>query len=332
MAVSIEMENLKIFETFNRAKIILGTHKKICVSISGGSDSDIIMDIVEKTKTPDNYVEYVFCDTGLEYEATKRHLDYLENKYGIKITRLKAEKPIPLCVKEYGVPFLSKDISQKIEAFQKKGFDFKDEPYEKLLAKYNKFVSSIGWWCNRKQGVVYNICRHRGLKEFLVDNKIPFNVSAKCCTYSKKLPIKKYLKENHFDLEVIGVRKAEGGIRATSYSNCFSESKDGIDQYRPIFFWTNGDKKEYEKANDIVHSDCYTKYGLKRTGCVGCPFNRNLLSDLEAIKEFEPKLYKACMKVFGASYEFTKKYREYAAMMKKQEKNKGQLFLKDETT
>ena len=148
MAVSIEMENLKIFETFNRAKIILGTHKKILVSISGGSDSDIIMDIIEKVKTPDNYVEYVFCDTGLEYEATKRHLNYLENRYGVKITRLKAEKPIPLCVKEYGVPFLSKFVSEMISRLQGKGFEFKDENYEELLQKYTKAKLSVQWWCN----------------------------------------------------------------------------------------------------------------------------------------------------------------------------------------
>ena len=41
---------------------------------------------------------------------TKEHLDYLEQKYGIKIKRLKPEKPIPTCVKQYGVPFLSKYV------------------------------------------------------------------------------------------------------------------------------------------------------------------------------------------------------------------------------
>ena len=195
MAVSIEMENLKIFETFNRAKIILGTHKKILVSISGGSDSDIIMDIIEKVKTPDNYVEYVFCDTGLEYEATKRHLNYLENRYGVKITRLKAEKPIPLCVKEYGVPFLSKFVSEMISRLQGKGFEFKDENYEELLQKYTKAKLSVQWWCNSNSNKNipksrFDISRNKYLKEFLIDNKIPFNVSAECCTYSKKRPAK----------------------------------------------------------------------------------------------------------------------------------------------
>ena len=31
-------------------------------------------------------VSYIWCDTGLEYQATKDHLKYLEDKYKIEIT------------------------------------------------------------------------------------------------------------------------------------------------------------------------------------------------------------------------------------------------------
>jgi hypothetical protein len=71
---------------------------------------------------------------------------------------------------------------------------------------------------------------------------------------------------------------------------------------------------------DVQHSRCYTEYGLKRTGCVGCPFNPHITEELEIIKEHEPTLYKAVVNIFGKSYEYTKKYREFVKMMKAKEK------------
>lgn len=41
---------------------------------------------------------------------------------------------------------------------------------------------------------------------------------------------------------------------------------------------------------------------MKRTGCVGCPFNSRVGEELAVIKEHEPKMYTACMNVFGESY------------------------------
>ena len=60
---------------------------KIMVSISGGSDSDIMLDMFEKLGYDEGEVVYVWFDTGLEYDATRRHLTYLEQKYGIEIKR-----------------------------------------------------------------------------------------------------------------------------------------------------------------------------------------------------------------------------------------------------
>lgn len=61
-------------------------YKNIVCSISGGSDSDVMLDIIHKVDI-DKKVRYVWFDTGLEYGATKRHLEYLEKRYGIKIER-----------------------------------------------------------------------------------------------------------------------------------------------------------------------------------------------------------------------------------------------------
>lgn len=75
---------------------------------------------------PLSEVHYAFFDTGLEFAATKRHLEYLEQKYGITIERYRAKIPVPLGVKKYGVPFLSKKISNNIQRLQKHGFKWED--------------------------------------------------------------------------------------------------------------------------------------------------------------------------------------------------------------
>ena len=65
----------------------------------------------------------------------------------------------------------------------------------------------------------------------------------------------------------------------------------------------------------ITHSKCYTEYGLKRTGCAGCPFGRDFEQELDVIANYEPKLYKAVNNIFGDSYEYTRKYREFVKRM-----------------
>lgn len=56
------------------SKINSPKYKKIVCSISGGSDSDVMLDIVWRCDK-DNKVDYVWFDTGLEYQATKDHLN-----------------------------------------------------------------------------------------------------------------------------------------------------------------------------------------------------------------------------------------------------------------
>ena len=167
----------------------------------------------------------------------------------------------------------------------------------------------------------FSINRNRFLKEFIIHNPPDFPISNKCCEYAKKKPAKKFIKENNADLEITGIRKAEGGVRSANYKTCFSECKSkGCDTYRPLFWYTNSDKKYYEELCNIQHSRCYTEYNLKRTGCVGCPFNPRINEELAIIEQNEPQLYKAAMNIFGKSYEYTAKYRAFVKEMKAKEK------------
>lgn len=81
--------------------------------------------------------------------------------------------------------------------------------------------------------------------------------------------------------------------------------------YRPIFWYGIEDKKDYESYASIQHSKCYTEYGLKRTGCAGCPFGRDFEFELEVLKTHEPMLYKAANNIFKDSYEYTRRYKAF---------------------
>ena len=311
------MDNLAIVESELKTKNILvrPQYRNIMCSISGGSDSDIILDLCERFKPPNKNIYYVFFDTGLEYQATKDHLDYLENKYNIKIERIRPKKTLPIAVKEYGQPFLSKEVSENIEALQKHNFNFIDISYDKMLS-LGIPKSYCNWWCNISEMRSYSVSSNKHLKEFLILNPPKFKISAKCCYHTKKSLSKKYIKENDIDLKIMGIRRAEGGVRATAYKNCFTTHEEKIDEYRPIFYYKDEDKSFYKLQNNILNSNCYEVYGLKRTGCTGCPFNRNLISEIDIINNFELKLYKATQNIFKDTYEYTKQFRKFQAERK----------------
>lgn len=312
------------------AKINSDKYKKIMCSISGGSDSDIMLDICWRCDK-DNKIDYVWFDTGLEYQATKDHISFLEKKYNIRIIPYKALKPIPTSCRIYGQPFISKYVSECLGRLQKYGFGFEDEPLDVLLDRYCNFNESTGeyrgcksalmWWCNANgEKSRFNIDYNKWLKEFMIQNPPSFEISNKCCKYAKKNVAYKAIKELNYDLNIIGVRKSEGGARASAYKNCFDESGDTFDNYRPLFWYKDSDKEEYCKHYKISYSKCYTGYGLTRTGCCGCPFGRDFEEELKVIQEYEPKLYKAVNNIFRDSYEYTRKYREFCK--NKREENK----------
>lgn len=318
-------------------------YKNIVCSISGGADSDNLLDLI--TKADENKkVKYLFIDTGIEYEATKIQIKKLEDKYGIKINTIRNQKnPIPTVVKKYGQPFLSKQASYYIYQLQRCNFEWEDtDDYIYLIKKYCKCydsphgnhyiklkdgkyykgcVGAILWWCNfcgitewgleRKSQANYCISRNRGLKQFLIENPPNFKISHKCCDCTKKEFAHRIMKANDCDLSIMGLRKSEGGIRSLVYDCTFIEKKGTYDIFLPMFFWTNSDKEEYEKENAIEHSDCYTVYGFSRTGCVCCPFGKNFEEEIKQVEQYEPKLKTLCENVFGDSYEYTRKYLRY---------------------
>lgn len=276
--------------------------EKVALSFSGGKDSSLMLRMIEDLGYK-NKVKVVFFNTLMEYEATYRFIEKKRNE-GWVIDETKPEMPAPLIYKKYGVPFLSKKASEMINRLQRHNFDFindSNKQYCELIFKYPNCSSALKWLC----GENYKINCPKWLRREM-SSGVNFKVGNRCCEFLKKKPVKKYNKENDIKLSVIGVRIAEGGARATAYKSCFLKSNEGY-KYFPLLWFTDEDVAELISDFNIDLSECYTKYGLSRTGCVGCPFSKDYKKELEILKKYEPNKYIACINLFKNSYNLKSK-------------------------
>lgn len=319
-------DDINIVDSFVKADSVINNshYKSIICSVSGGSDSDIMIDLIYRIDK-DKKVKYAWFDTGLEFQATKNHLDYLSVKYNIEIIRERALKPIPIACREYGQPFLNKHVSEMIDRLQRHNFKWENKTFDELIKLYPNCKSALRWWTNSKGQKRLNINYNRYLKDFIIAHPPTFKISSKCCDYAKKNVSKQLVKKEDADLMITGVRKSEGGIRSTAYKNCISLNDKKVDTYRPIFWYKEKTKNNYENKFNVVNSDCYKKYGFKRTGCCCCPYGRAFEKELKVTRIFEPKLYKAVCNIFKESYEYTRMYKDFAQIMKLKE-DKSQII------
>ncbi|MBR3160146.1 MAG: phosphoadenosine phosphosulfate reductase family protein [Atopobiaceae bacterium] len=309
--------NLAIADAALKCQSVFETHEKAIVSISGGADSDVMMDVCERVRQVSPIaITYLFQDTGMEYEATRAHLDYLEDLYGVKIKRNLPDLTVPETCRRYGQPFVSKMVSSVMGGLQRNGFEWEDEPLDVLGRKYPKCKSYLKWWCNEystkmdNPRSIYHVRRNKWLKEFLIENPPQFSISEKCCDRSKKTPSNRYVRLSNADVVLTGVRASERGAR-TIHNKCIIAGNDGPDKYRPLYWLNNDDREQYIDMFGIRNSDCYEVWGFTRTGCAGCPFNKDVFEELDIAERHEPKFVKAARVVFADSYEYTRQYREF---------------------
>lgn len=310
----------------------LKEHPNAICSYSGGSDSDILIHLIETTRQIFNLppVQYAFFNTGLEMEATKRHVKETAEKYGVEIVTHRPKVNIVQATRKYGLPFVSKIMSMGLEGVQKKNIplEIADEyaqaedkaaKRKELSERYLKCESTINFLCccnkdgEPRPNIQLVINSSAYMLDFIKENPIPFRVSNQCCTYCKKNVA--HAAQKGFDMVITGERRDEGGMRSVPRQDCttmcFTESSDGSFRLRPLYYVSDADKQWYKDYYGIKYSDAYEVYGLTRTGCCGCPISSKAVADLEKIRPYEPQLVKAAWNVFGPSYEYRQKYNAY---------------------
>lgn len=311
----------------------------IC-SYSGGSDSDILIDLIEQTRRMFGLpqVKYVFFNTGLEMQATKEHVKATAEKYGVTIEEARPKINIIQAAHQHGIPFVSKIMSAGLSDWQKKNVPLTiAEEYDKasdkaqkrleLKERYPKCESLINFLCccnsagEPRPNIQLVINSSKYMRDFIAKYPPNFKISAKCCDYCKKQLAHKVQKG--YDMIITGERRDEGGMRSVprkdNTSLCFTETSSGQYRLRPLYYVSDKDKAWYKEYYGIRYSDAYEVYGLTRTGCCGCPISHKAIDDLELIRPHEPNVVKAAWNIFGRSYEYRKQYNQYKDMRKKAE-------------
>lgn len=324
--IIIEMEIDDFLLRFNN---VAKNKSKIMVAYSGGKDSDIILSLLKHHNLL-NKVQLVMFDTGIEFEANKKHISKLISE-GIDIKIIRAKKPVPLCTKQYGEPFVSKYVSEMLERLQKHNFSFNEDGlknYSELSKLYPKCLSAIRWWSNyygskydpnKKNQKDYggsskssfNISRNKLLKEYLLKHGLDFKVSNKCCKFAKKDTSKVFEKEFKPELLITGIRKSEGGIRARTYNQCFIDRGNNMSLWLPIIWWKDDFLESYKSYKKLRFNEAYEIYNLKRTGCAGCPLGRNLSKERAVLKKYEPNLSRGVENIFKNTYRNTEAYNKF---------------------
>ena len=320
----------------------LKEHPNAICSYSGGSDSDIMIDLIEKTRRLFEFppVKYVFFNTGLEMKATKDHVKAIGEKYGVEIMECRPKVGIVQAVRAHGVPFVSKIMSAGLEEWQKKDVPLsaaveyeraedKAQKRRELSQRYPKCESLINFLCccnsagEPRPNIQLVINSSKYMRDFIDEFPPDFQISAKCCDYCKKQPA--HSVQKGYDMIITGERRAEGGMRSVprkeNSSLCFTETSSGQYRLRPLYYVTDEDKAWYKDYYGIRYSDAYEVYGLTRTGCCGCPISYKAVEDLEKIRPFEPNVVKAAWNIFGKSYEYRAKYIEYKKRQSSSGKN-----------
>lgn len=330
-------------------------HPNAICSYSGGSDSDIMLDIIERTRIIFQLppVKYVFFNTGLEMKAIKDHVKNVAEIYGVEIDECRPKVGIVQASRKYGIPFVSKIMSAGLEGWQKKGIplsiadeyeqaDDKAAKRKELKERYPNCESIINFLCccnsagEPRPNIQLVINSSKYMLDFIREYPPDFQISAKCCDYCKKQVAHNVQKD--YDMIITGERRDEGGMRSVPRKDntalCFTETSGGQYRLRPLYYVSDSDKAWYKDRYGIRYSDAYEVYGLTRTGCCGCPISYKAVDDLEKIRPYEPNVVKAAWNIFGKSYEYRMKYNEYKKKRMEQEKNDsgmipGQMRIED---
>lgn len=282
---------LKITKAMERIESLYYETKGKCyLSFSGGKDSTVVLSLIKMCEEiytiPKNAIPAVYCDTRIELDATMEFVNWCKDNWYGNVQIIYPEKSFGQIIKEYGKPIKSKMKSECISRYQKNGN--KDQyGYRTLMGIGNLSYSKIK---------IVNKDIH------IMHDNFDIKVSNKCCEYLKKKPFEKYNKDMDMKGYFVGIRTDEGGARSLAAEKrvlngglLCTATKGKYIVKMPIIDWTDDDIDEFIKAYNIPLSKAYTEYGMTRTGCIGCPFSKNLEDDLVVLYKNEPNKYKAAI-------------------------------------
>jgi 3'-phosphoadenosine 5'-phosphosulfate sulfotransferase (PAPS reductase)/FAD synthetase len=248
------------------------------VSFSGGKDSTVLHHLIDLA-LPNNTIERIFFDTGIEYRMIKSFVKKLATNDN-RIRIVKPEHGIGYCIKKYGYPFKNKYHSDLM-------FRWNKTRNEQTKADYIAGKHGKGKQIPKKLLYQYN-------------DDFTLKISPKCCQV-----LKKDVSKNINKISILGMREEEKGIRALSYSGCVMADKNGkVLKFMPLFPMKDEWIDWFVDFQKIEICEIYLPpYNFKRTGCLGCPYNLKITQDLTKLYELLPKEYEKAIRLWKPVYD-----------------------------
>lgn len=282
----------KVTEACHRIEeLYYETDGKCYISFSGGKDSTVLLALIKMCEDiytiPKDGIPAVFSNTGIELGVTVNFVRWVRDSgWYQNVQVVRPEKSFDWTIKKYGKPLKSKLRSEALHRW-------------KLANRTQYLFDSL--ITGEVNGKMTTRTKLADKDMHMVSDDFPIIASPKCCDILKKKPFRKYEKDNGIKGAMTGVRMAEGGSREIRAVERNREGKmctytnHGVLYKLPIVDWNDGDAEQFIEKYDVPLSDAYTKYGFHRTGCMACPYARDVDRKLKYLHDYEPNRYKAAM-------------------------------------
>lgn len=294
---------------FDRIEIIKTLNKKVdleknaYISFSGGKDSTILHYLIDMA-LPDNKIPRVFINTGIEYNYIVEFVNKLASKDN-RFVIIKPSQAIKPMLENFGYPFKSKQHSHNLAIYWR-----------------NKDKKEFNLSLKRYLGIIESNTLFRCPNQLKYQFTKSFNLkcSDMCCMKMKKEPVKKWQKENNRNIVLTGMRKEEGGQRASLKGCVITDKSNNVVKFHPLLVVNDNFEKWFIEKNNIKLCKLYYEpFNFKRTGCKGCPFALDLQEQLTIMETYLPNERKQCEMIWEPVY---KEYRRLDYRLKKDEQMK----------
>ena len=223
---------------------------KYYLAYSGGRDSHFLFWFV-KNILKDDKIKIVSVNTRLEHPQISSRMYKNADKVLIPKYTLNEIK------EKVGIPWFTKQQDDYISRYQ----------------RGSRAISTITFIKGR-QNTKFTL--NKLARKLLLGGYL-HKISPDCCKFLKKLPFKDYEKETKLK-PIIAIRNSESIMR-NKFKSCMN--KNG--SFTPLFDLTDDLLTLIEIKHNIDVPEIY-KY-LKRTGCMGCPYGRNIEKELSLLND-----------------------------------------------
>lgn len=217
------------------------------ISVSGGKDSDETLRQA-LARFPKERVLPIYCDTGNEHEAVDEHLAYIECRFGITVTRLKANFDAELAAKRL---FIARDVRTRRDDKGRKVRWSNKAKRRALAVMYpsgNPFLD-LCMWKGRFPSRKAQFCT----QELKTELAVAFQL--------------RLVEQGHRVVSWQGVRRDESLNRRNAKK--FERLNPRMYAYRPLVDWTAAQVFASLAAHDVEVNALY-RQGMSRVGCMPC--------------------------------------------------------------